>query len=106
MPQTVQEHGDVACSDRHLAAVLDGLEIERAVLGGVSMGAATTLAFALEHPERVDALIQITPAHLGSSAPHSPTSPERWDELADGLERLVHLSDRRAHRDPQLERRR
>jgi len=69
-----------------LGAVLDRLEIERAVLGGVSMGAATTLAFALEHPERADALIQITPAHLGSTT-HSPTSPKRWDELAGGLER-------------------
>jgi pimeloyl-ACP methyl ester carboxylesterase len=68
-----------------LRAVLDELEIERAVLGGVSMGAATTLAFALEYPNRVEALIQITPAHLGSTT-HSPTSPARWDELAEGLE--------------------
>jgi pimeloyl-ACP methyl ester carboxylesterase len=86
-----------------LAAVLDGLEIERAVLGGVSMGAATTLAFALQHPERVDALIQITPAHLGSSAPHSPTSPERWDELADGLERDGVDGFMRAYGEPPVE---
>src|SRR5206468_8495245 len=35
-----------------LAAVLDGLEIERAVLGGVSLGARPALAFALDHQER------------------------------------------------------
>ena len=50
------------------------------------MGAATTLAFALEQPERVAALVQITPAHLGL-----PQTDEhelaRWDALADGLER-------------------
>ena len=29
------------------------------------MGAATAMAFALEHPERVPALVQITPAYTG-----------------------------------------
>ena len=32
---------------------------------GSSMGAATAMAFALEHPERVPALVQITPAYTG-----------------------------------------
>jgi pimeloyl-ACP methyl ester carboxylesterase len=85
-----------------LGAVLDGLEIERAVLGGVSMGAATTLAYTLEHPERADALIQITPAHLGSTT-HSPTTPERWDELADGLERNGVDGFVRAYGEPPVE---
>ena len=69
-----------------LGRLLDQLELERVVLAGSSMGAATTLAFALEQPERVAALIQITPAHLGL-----PQTDEhelaRWDALADGLER-------------------
>jgi len=69
-----------------LGAVLDQLEIDRAVLGGVSMGAATTLVFTLQNPDRVEALVQITPAHLGTST-QARTSPERWDELADGLQR-------------------
>ena len=49
------------------------------------MGAATTLAFTVQHPERVAALVQITPAHLG----FPQTDPEqlaRWDALAEGLE--------------------
>ena len=48
-----------------LEAVLDHLELERAGPVGSSMGAATTMAFALEHPERVPALVQITPAYTG-----------------------------------------
>jgi pimeloyl-ACP methyl ester carboxylesterase len=69
-----------------LGRLLDSLVLERVVLAGASMGAATTLAFAVEHPERVAALVQITPAHLGF-----PQTDEydlgRWDSLADGLER-------------------
>ena len=69
-----------------LGRLVDELELERVVLAGASMGAATTVAFALEQPQRVAALIQITPAHLGF-----PQTDEhelaRWDALADGLER-------------------
>ena len=48
-----------------LEAVLEHLELERAALVGSSMGAATAMAFTLEHPERVPALVQITPAYTG-----------------------------------------
>jgi 2-succinyl-6-hydroxy-2,4-cyclohexadiene-1-carboxylate synthase len=37
--------------------VLDRLGAERGVVGGLSLGAATSLAFALEHPNRVLALV-------------------------------------------------
>jgi len=53
---------------RDLAAVLDALEIPRAVLAGASMGAHTILRFALERPERVAALGIVTPA-FDPSAP-------------------------------------
>jgi pimeloyl-ACP methyl ester carboxylesterase len=86
-----------------LEAVLDALGIERAVLGGSSMGAATTLAFTLAHPERVEALIQITPAHLGPPTAETGTSGERWDELADGLERDGVDGFMRAYGDPPVE---
>ena len=69
-----------------LGRLLDELELERVVLAGASMGAATTLAFALEQPERVAALVQITPAHLGLPADRR-AELARWDALADGLER-------------------
>jgi pimeloyl-ACP methyl ester carboxylesterase len=69
-----------------LRAVLDELGLDEAILAGSSMGAATTLAFALAHPERVSALIQITPAYRGS-AETDPERLRRWDMLAEGLER-------------------
>lgn len=45
-----------------LAAVLDALGIEQAIVGGESMGAATTLRFALRWPQRVRALLLTAPA--------------------------------------------
>ena len=81
--RTAYEYADLVAD---LGRLLDELELERVVLAGASMGAATTLAFALEQPDRVAALVQITPAHLGL-----PRADERelarWDALADGLER-------------------
>lgn len=67
-----------------LGAMLDAVGFQRAVLAGASMGAHSAVRFALQRPERVRALVLITPAH----------DPERfgeqrelqaWDALADGL---------------------
>lgn len=69
-----------------LEAVLDALEIERAVLAGASMGAHTLLRFALEKPERVGGLVVITPA-FDPDTNDDPERLARWDALADGLER-------------------
>lgn len=66
-----------------LQAVLDHLEIERAVLAGASMGAHTALRFALERPERVLALGLITPAFDPDT--HGEDSYASWDRLAQGL---------------------
>ena len=73
-------YGDLAGD---LLAVLDGREIERAVLAGASMGAHTLLAFALAHPERVAGLVVITPAF--DPEDEDPRRLERWDRLAAGL---------------------
>jgi pimeloyl-ACP methyl ester carboxylesterase len=64
-----------------LLAVLDALEIERAVLAGASMGAHTLLRAALRAPERVRGVVAITPAYDPEGSP----GLERWDELARGL---------------------
>lgn len=64
-----------------LEAVLEHLEVERPALAGSSMGAATAMAFALEQPRRVAALVQITPAYRGR-----PRDDDRWDSLASALE--------------------
>jgi pimeloyl-ACP methyl ester carboxylesterase len=66
-----------------LSAVLDGLGIEKAVLAGSSMGAATAMRFALESPDRVSALVQITPAFDGE---RDEDDLDDWEALADGLD--------------------
>jgi pimeloyl-ACP methyl ester carboxylesterase len=68
-----------------LAAVID----EQAgggpvLLAGHSMGAHTTVGFALEDPSRVAGLVVIGPAYDGEIA---DDSLRYWDGLADGLER-------------------
>lgn len=65
-----------------LLAVLDDRGIERAVLGGASMGAHTIVRFALDHGDRVAGLVPITPAYTPEGE-HNDLA--RWDALADGL---------------------
>lgn len=68
-----------------LERVLEQKGLERPVLVGSSMGAHVATAFALAQPERVSALVQITPAYMG----HGRTDPgelEHWDRLAGALE--------------------
>jgi pimeloyl-ACP methyl ester carboxylesterase len=67
-----------------LRAVLDAAGVEHALLAGASMGAHTALRLALEHPERVGALVLITPS-FESDAARSPQELARWDALAAGL---------------------
>jgi pimeloyl-ACP methyl ester carboxylesterase len=68
-----------------LKAVLADLELDRVALVGSSMGAATAMAFALEHPERVPALVQITPAYTGY-ARTGDVDGESWEKLATALD--------------------
>ncbi|MBX5468509.1 MAG: alpha/beta hydrolase [Thermoleophilaceae bacterium] len=65
-----------------LGAVMDELGIGRALLAGASMGAHTAVAFAIAHPERVAALVLITPAYDG--APREDDLAH-WDALSAGL---------------------
>ena len=67
-----------------LAAVLDELEVGRAVLAGASMGAHTILRLALDAPERVAALVAITPGYDPQTADDGDRLA-RWDALAAGL---------------------
>jgi pimeloyl-ACP methyl ester carboxylesterase len=55
------------------------------VLVGNSMGAATSIAYALAHPGSVAALVQVTPGFTGDVKGTSDL--EDWDRMADGLER-------------------
>ena len=68
-----------------LERLLEEKGLERPVLVGSSMGAHVATAFALAHPERVAALVQITPAYMG----HGRTDPDEvrhWDRLAAALD--------------------
>lgn len=67
-----------------LEAVLDDLDVDRAVLAGASMGAHTALAYALRAPERVGGLVVITPAYEDGAA-DDPVRLAHWDALAAGL---------------------
>jgi pimeloyl-ACP methyl ester carboxylesterase len=67
-----------------LLAVLDALELPRAVLAGASMGAHTALALALSAPERVAGLVLITPS-FDPGDPREQSELARWDALARGL---------------------
>jgi pimeloyl-ACP methyl ester carboxylesterase len=81
-PGPSYEYADLVAD---LEAVLDELELEKMALVGSSMGAATAMAFTLEHPERVPALVQITPAYTGY-ARTGDVDAESWEKLADALE--------------------
>ena len=50
-----------------MRALLDGLGIERAMIGGGSMGAGVSITFALTHPERVEKLVLIAPPPLAET---------------------------------------
>ncbi|PNU06549.1 alpha/beta fold hydrolase [Novosphingobium guangzhouense] len=50
-----------------LLALLDALEIAQADLCGMSLGGATALSFALDHPERVRRLVLVSPLMVGWS---------------------------------------
>jgi pimeloyl-ACP methyl ester carboxylesterase len=67
-----------------LVRVMDERGIDRAVLAGASMGAHTILRLALEQPERVAALVVITPAYDPDEFGDAD-SLARWDALAEGL---------------------
>jgi len=69
-----------------LVVVLDTLGIERALLAGVSMGAHTCLRLALELPERVAAIVAITPG-FDPVEYADPQRLEHWDALSDALRR-------------------
>jgi pimeloyl-ACP methyl ester carboxylesterase len=68
-----------------LGAVLESEEVERPVLCGHSMGCHTVATYALEHSDRVAAVVLIGPVQLGLPAPDEVL--EAWGRLAGGLER-------------------
>ncbi|MEZ0383074.1 alpha/beta fold hydrolase [Mycobacterium sp. pW045] len=60
---------DDAFFRRFLAELLDALELPQAAFIGLSLGAGIATGFALEHPERVSALVAIGPGGLDAKRP-------------------------------------
>ncbi|MCX7174663.1 MAG: alpha/beta hydrolase [Proteobacteria bacterium] len=67
-----------------LRAVLDAADVDRAVIGGESMGAATALTFALKYPDRVQTLLLTAPAF-------GETVNSEHNRLVEMGENLSHL---------------
>jgi pimeloyl-ACP methyl ester carboxylesterase len=80
-----EARGPVALEEmaEDLRAVLDHVGWDRAAAGGTSLGAATTLALALRHPERIVTLVQDLPGF----GPRSFRDPAKTEAMAGALER-------------------
>lgn len=63
-PRGPVERVSVSTFAEDLGALLDHLQIDSAVLGGISMGAAVALRFACSRPDRLLGLVQVRPAWL------------------------------------------
>ncbi|MCA9719584.1 MAG: alpha/beta hydrolase, partial [Myxococcales bacterium] len=55
-----------------VAALLDHLGLERAVVGGMSAGSAIALRFALRHPDRAGGLVLAAPVYAGADRGLTP----------------------------------
>ncbi len=66
-----------------MEAILRASQIERAVIGGLSLGGYLSLAFHLAHPERVRALM------LFDTGPgfKSPEARAQWNRIAEAMAR-------------------
>ena len=68
-----------------MAAILDACKVDRAVIGGLSLGGFMSLAFNLAHPERVIALMLFdTGPGYKKDAPRN-----EWNKMTDNIARAL-----------------
>jgi pimeloyl-ACP methyl ester carboxylesterase len=82
-----------------LRALLDALQIPRAIVGGVSMGSGVAIRFALRHPQYVESLRLIAPVYgeaLNAQQVHAFDAMHRHAQRAahEGIDALVPLFSR------------
>lgn len=72
-----------------LAALLDHLGLERAIVGGTSMGSGVALRFALRHPARLEGLILMSPVYPGADRPLPDAANAAMRVMVEGGERVA-----------------
>lgn len=72
-----------------IPALLASLGIARAIIGGVSFGAAAATRVALRHPGVVDALLVLHPAYGGAQLGLSPLQQQAMDAMDAAGRRVV-----------------
>jgi pimeloyl-ACP methyl ester carboxylesterase len=84
-----------------IPALLRSLDIERAIVGGISFGAGAATRVALRHPEVVSALLVLHPAYGGAQLGLTPVQQQAMDAMnaagsrviAQGIEALLPIFD-------------
>jgi pimeloyl-ACP methyl ester carboxylesterase len=90
-PDAYHDHED-------LAALMDALEIERAVIMGLSMGGRIAIDIALEHPDRVAAVVAVGPGlggyrfdsdevTAGRQELNEAWGNQEWDRVVEAFQR-------------------
>jgi 3-oxoadipate enol-lactonase len=84
-----------------LAAVMNAVGIDRAAIVGCSMGGEITIDFTLQHPERVSALVLVTPGLGGFEG--TPEDDAWWGERQAPIEAAIEAGDLERAEDLRLE---
>jgi pimeloyl-ACP methyl ester carboxylesterase len=72
-----------------IAALLEHLGLERAVVGGTSMGSAVALRFALRHPRQLRGLILMSPLYPGADRALAAAATLAMRTLGEAGERVL-----------------
>jgi pimeloyl-ACP methyl ester carboxylesterase len=91
---------------RDLMAVLDAAGVDRTALVGCSMGGGIEIDFAIEHPDRVTALVLVAPGLGGfEGTPEEEAEWEAWEgERGAPIEAAIEAGDLEAAQDLRLQR--
>jgi len=76
---------EIMCDD--VNRLMEHLGIERAIIGGLSMGGGVSLAFGLKYPQKVKALILSDAAGTGVRSPQTPV--EEIERQMEAREKIV-----------------